>query len=107
MVQGADDRRLVSAARQIHLGHAALDELRSDNLAVDAEVLVHLGAPALRPQRGRGMSQREMAALGKEQVEVERPRQILKQIEADLVEASAFGREVVGADDSGVAAGAA
>ena len=94
------------AATQIDLGDGLLDELRADDLGVDAEVLVDLGAPALGAQCGRRVCQGEVAALGVEQVVVEFPRQIAVQIYAELVKARTLFRQVIRADDRRVAAGA-
>src|SRR5262249_38066797 len=105
--EGADDGRLGAAAGEGGVRQALLGERRADNVAGDGEGLVDLPPPALGAQRGRRVGQGEVAALGEEQVEVEGARQLLEQFEADLVEAGAFGREVVGADDGGVAPGAA
>ncbi len=107
MIESADDGRLVSAASQVHFGNALPDEVRADHLAADAECLVDLGPPALGAQGGVGVSQREMAAFGIEQVETKHAGQVLPQIQAGLVEAGAFGCEVIGANDGGIAARAA
>src|SRR5689334_10585714 len=53
------------------------------------------------------MRQREMPALGIEQVEIELAREIHPQLQAGVVELHALGREVVRTDDGGVARGVA
>ena len=57
MVERTDYGRLVPTAVQVDFGDSFLDELRADDLGIDAEVLVDLGAPALGAQRGRRVSQ--------------------------------------------------
>ena len=57
--------------REIELGQSARDLAPADHLGFDAQMLVHLGAPAHGAQRGVGVGQREVAALGIHEVEVE------------------------------------
>ena len=66
-------------------------------------MLVDLGAPARRAQRRIRVRQREMAALGIHHVDVEIVRQPAPQLDGLLVELDALGRQIVGADDRGVA----
>ena len=51
------------------------------------------------------MGHRKVATLGIKQVQVQVSRQILKQVDAGLIEAGALGREIIGADDRRVATG--
>ena len=107
VIERTDDGRLVSAAVQIDLGDGLLDELWADDLGIDAEMLVDLGAPTLGAQCGWRVCQGEVAALGVEQVVVELPRQIAVQIHAELVKARTLFRQIIRADDRRVAASAA
>src|SRR5207248_5539471 len=107
VVQGAADRRQVAAAGQVQLGNALLDEGGVDDFAVDAQVLIDFRPPALRAQGRLGVGQGEVAALGVKEVQAQVARQVAEEVHAGLVELRAFGREVVGADDGSVAAGAA
>ena len=67
-------------------------------------MLVDLGAPARRAQRGVGVGEREMAALRIHDVDVELVLESSRNSATDfVVERDAFGREIVGADDGGVA----
>ncbi len=77
---------------------------RIDELGIDAEMLVHLGPPARGAHRRVGMGEREMAALGIHHVDVEVDGQVAEQLDRFLVERDALRRQVVGADDRGVAA---
>ena len=78
MVQRAQDRRVRRRSRGRSAGTSRLMSSGADHLAVDAEVLVDLGPPAHGAQRGVGVRQREVAALGIEQVEVEVLGQVLR-----------------------------
>ena len=106
MIERAHDRR-VAAARQIDVRADAVDFLGRDHVAVHAQVLVHLGPPAHGAQRALGVGQREVPALGVEQVDVQVLRQLGKEPHAFLVELDPFDRQIVGADDGRVAAGVA
>src|SRR5439155_8497906 len=73
----------------------------------DAEQLVHLSPFRHRDQRAVGVSERQVALLGEEEVEVELPAQALVGLDAPLVEGGTLRRPVVGADDRRVTAGRA
>src|SRR5918998_717936 len=103
VVKGAHDRG-VPPARQVYRGTRRLYVLRLDVLRVDPHVLVDLGPPAHGPYRGVAVRQREVPALGVEQVEVEIVRQVLEQPDALVVELYALRREVVRANDRRVPA---
>ena len=77
--------------------------VQADHLGLDAEMLVDLRPPAHRPQGGIGMGERQMAALGIEDVEVELAGEAAEQADRLVVEPHPFGRQVVGTDDSRVA----
>ena len=87
--------------------HQAGELLAAHHLGVDAEMLVHLGPPA-RGAHGRiRVREREVPALRIEDVEVELLAEAAVEPHRFLVEGDAFGGQVVGADDGGVAAGVA
>jgi hypothetical protein len=80
---------------------------RADHLGIHAEMLVHLGAPAHRAQRGIGMGERQMPALRIHQVECELLGEAAEQRHRFRIEPHAVRRQVVRADDGGVARGVA
>ena len=81
--------------------------LRIDDAGVDALELVHLGPPVHRAQRRVGVGQREVAPLGEHDVQVQVVGHRLVEGQRAVIEGHSLGREVVGAHDGGVAAGAA
>ena len=84
-------------------GTEALDLIGIDELGIDAEMLVHLGAPTAGAHGGVGMGEREMAAHRIEDVVVELLAQPLIEAHGFIVEAHALGRQIVGTDDRRVA----
>ena len=105
MVQGSMYRGLVATDTQIDLGDCFLDELRSDDLAGDSQVFINLGSPSLRIQRRWRVCQSEVATFGIEQIQVEFPREVLKQLDAALVKVHALRCQIVGADNCRVSSG--
>ena len=106
MVEGAEDR-VARVGRGVHEGHELFDLVRPDDLGVDALELVDLGPPAHRPKRAVVVGEGEVAPLGEHDVEVEVGGERLVEPDRAVVEADAFGGQVVGTDDGGVAARAA
>jgi len=104
--QRAQDRRM-SPTVDVDHRNRLLDEGRVDGLRAHAEMLVDLGPPAHGPHRRIGVRQRKMSARRVEQIQVEVRGQILPEPHALIVEPDAFRREIVRADDRGVAAGIA
>jgi hypothetical protein len=92
---------------EIHLRAELADLVRVDDLAVDPEELVHLGALGGGDDPAVGVGERQVALLGEEQVEVELRREALVELDALLVELGALRRAVVGADDGRVTPGRA
>ena len=90
MIEGANNGRLMAATGQIDLGNGLFYKRGIYHLGIDAEMLIDLGAPALGAQRRRSVGQSEMAALGVEQIEVERTREIAVKIDAKLVKTRPF-----------------
>ena len=88
----------VPAAGQVDRGTRGLHVLGLDVL-VYPQVLVHLGPPAHGAQRAVGVRQREVAALGVEEVVVEVAREVGEQPDALVVELHPLERQVVRADD--------
>ena len=97
----------MAAAAEVDVRHRVFYRLRADQFAVDAEMLVHLGAPAHGAHCGIGMRQGEVSAFRIEQVQVEIGRQVLPQAQRLVVERNPFRGQIVGSDDGGVAAGIA
>ena len=106
MVERAEDR-IAHVVRHVHHRAEPGDVVRADQFGIDAEMLVDLGPPARRAQRGVGMGEGEMAALGIHDVDVELDRQAAEQLDRFLVEGDTLRRQVVGAHDGGVAGGVA
>ena len=106
MIERAEDR-IAHVVGNVDGRAQPLDLVRPDDLRVDAEVLVDLGAPARRAHRRVRVREREVPALGVHHVDVEIVRQPAPQADGLFVELHAFGRQVVGADDRGVARGVA
>ena len=115
VVAGDGARRMIERAqdRIAHiLGHVErraepVDVVGIDDLGIDAQMLVHLGAPAAGAHGGIGMGEREMAADGIEDVVVEILAQPLIEADGFVVEAHALRRQIVRADDGRVAGGVA
>ena len=78
-----------------------------DHLGIDALDLVHLRAPAHRPQRGVAVRQGEMAALREHHVEVEVGSEPAVELDRAVVEPDPLWRQVVRAENRRVAARAA
>ena len=106
MVERAEDR-IAHVVGDVDGRAQPLDLVRPDHLGIDAEMLVDLGAPARRAHRRIRVGEREVAALGIHHVDVELVRQPAEQLDGFLVEVDALGRQIVGADDRGVARGVA
>ena len=102
MVERAEDG-IADVLRHVHDRADAADLGGIDHLRIDAQMLVDLGAPARGAHRRIGMRQGEVAALGIHDVDVELDRQAAEQLDRFLVEGDAFRRQVIGADDGGVA----
>ena len=88
--------------RKIELRTDPGDLVRKDQLGPDAEMLVDFRPPPAGAQGRIGVREREVAPLGVEDVVVQLVRQIPIEPHRFVVEADAFGREVVRADDGGV-----
>ena len=104
------ERRLdgiAGMARDVDAGAQALDLVRPDQPGIDALQPVHLGPAAHGAHRRIRMRQGEVPALAEHDVEIEFRRHLLVQLHALVVEAHAFGGEIVAADDGGVASAAA
>ena len=80
---------------------------RKTSSEFDAEMLVDLGAPARGAHRRVGMREREVPALRIHDVHVEVVGEVFPERQRFVVEPHALRRQVVGADDGGVAAGVA
>ena len=106
MVERAQDR-VADVLGQVQLRADRADLVREHEFRIDAQVLVHLGPPARGAQRRIGVRERQVAALGVHQVDVELDRKIAPELDRLLVEGDAFRRQIVGADDRGVAGGVA
>ena len=115
VMAGDGARRMIERAedRIAHiLGHVErraepVDLVGIDQLGIDAQMLVHLGAPAAGAHGRIGMGEGEMAAHGIEDVVVEFLAQPLIEPDGFVVEAHALRRQIVRADDGGVARGVA
>ena len=97
------EHRVPHVDGQIEAGRQLGDVVGEDQLGIDAQVLVHLGAPAHGPDGGIGVGQRQMAALGVLQVEVQLVAQPAPEIQRLGVELHTLRGEVVGPHDGGVA----
>ncbi len=93
--------------RQVHRRAQAAYLVGEDQLGIDAQMLVDLGAPAAGADGGVGVGQGEMAAFGIEDVVAEVVAEVLVEGERLVVEAHALRRQVVRADDRRVARGIA
>src|SRR3954447_1359796 len=103
VVKGGQDREGGMVA-DVQLRAQVLDLVGVHDPRVDAHQPVHLGPLHHRVHRAVGVGQRQVPVLGEQHVEVEVLRERLVQLHARLVEAGAFGRQIVGADDGGVSA---
>ena len=65
------ENRIADVVRQIELGTELRDLVGKDQLGADAEMLVDLGPPAHGADRGVGMGERQVAALGIHDVDAE------------------------------------
>ena len=106
VVEGAEDRE-TRAAVEVERRAEPRQLVPVHDLGFDPEMLVDLRPPAHGPQRGVVMGERQVAALGIEDVETELVREVAKQADRLVVEPHPFRRQVVGADDGGVARGIA
>src|SRR3984893_11344604 len=100
MVKRAQNR-VSHVLRDVQIRNQSLDLLRIDDLGPDTFELVDLSSPAHRAQRTVSVGEREMAGLREHHVEVQISRQLFVQLHRAVVEAYAFGRQVVGANDRG------
>ena len=106
VVEGGQDR-VADLVGQVELRAEPPDVVGPDQAGIDAQMLVDLGPPAGGAHGGVGVGEGQVAAGRVEDVEVEVGRQVLKQPHRLVVEAHALGRQVVRADDRGVARGVA
>jgi len=106
MIERTDDRH-VMAAVEIDGRASLLYERAIDNLALHAHVLVDFGSPAHGAKGRVAMREREVSSLRVEEVEVEVTREVPEESYTLVVEANAFGGQVIGSYDRGVSSGAA
>ena len=95
----------MTTAGNVNRWAGPFDEIRTDQLRFNAVVFVDLGAPAHGADCRVRVRQGEVATGRVEQIEIEVFRKVLPQLYRGIVELHALWRQVVGADNGGVAAG--
>ena len=104
VIQGAEYGRMTTAG-DVNRWAGPFDEIRTDQLRFNAVVFVDLSAPAHGAHCRVRVRQGEVATGRVEHIEIEVFRQILPQSHRGIIKLHALGRQVVGANDRGVAAG--
>ena len=102
MIERAEDG-VADLLRHVQGGAQAADLVGIDHLGIDAQMLVHFGAPARGAHCGVGVREGEMPALRIHDVDVDLFGEAAKQLDGFLVKGDAFRREIVCADDRCVA----
>ena len=92
---------------EIETGHQFGDGLAVNQFGAPAKMLVYLGALAEGSYRGIRVGEGELPPLGVHDVEIEFVGQLLVQLHRRAVKGHPFRRQVVGADNCGIARGVA